>query len=258
LPGWLAGVIAWRHRRHGLSSTGAMAVFVTATFWSPLASFGSLPLLAALVWQAYGPSWRGLVGALRPWALWALMPVLALLLAYMASGDSPELSLQHDPSVPFMLWPDLLFFILLEWFIYALIVWRMGEQSPAMVVCGLTLLLLPLVRFGPGNDIVMRGAIACLTFLAMGCADVIVQGLRQEGGRHPRRLNAYRMVFFLTVGAVTPVLEIERGFLPGPDHMPHQAFVKSQGTPWHYIGYTKYPVLAELLRPPVAFQEPAP
>jgi hypothetical protein len=139
----------------------------------------------------------------------------------------------------------LVMFSLLEWALLAWVVFRAGERSWVFWLAAAELLLLPLLRFGPGNDIVMRGGIPALTI--MMCAAMTL--LSQHAPKH--RSFQWATWFILAAGAVTPYQEISRVLVEG-DRFESQGqnFIQINGTPWHYIGELQGTWLSHVLESP--------
>ena len=250
LPAWLGAVVAWRHRGEGLAAAPAALWLVAAALWSPLACVGLLPLLALACWRGR-PLLQALAECLSAPAL-AGLPLLALLAAFVSFGivvDAVPANLRGLAGVTTASahWYQWLTFELLEWGLLAAALASRGLRRqgwPFWVACGL-LLVLPALRFGPGNDLVMRAGIAPMTVLMLCVAQALGEG--RLALRWHRAL-----VLMLVVGCATPAQEFIRQTQPGsrwPDDGRNLA--QALGTPWHYVGVLRPGGLAQLLRSPV-------
>ena len=255
LPAWLGVALAWRHRATGLALAPAALLVVAAAFWSPLACLGLLPLLALPAWAALRAELQGRTA--WPWrallqpAVLAALPLLALFAVFVTFGaghaaEGPGRVLS-ELAAPTVLWHQWLTFQVLEWGALAGVLIAAGPRrlgAGFWVACAL-LLVLPSVRFGPGNDLMMRGGIAAVTWLLLCTAEALS---RED---LPARLRGALLVILL-IGAATPLQELLRQTQDGPrfpDDGRH--LVQVEGLPWHYIGRLR-PTdrLAGLLQPP--------
>jgi hypothetical protein len=244
LPGWLGAALLWRHRRDpGLA--GFLPYLALATpFWSPFALIGLLPfLLAVLVpWLL-----RRQLGA-APWLhlLWTAGPMV-LVGSYLAASASAI----PGASSAGALWDDPLFLVLfvlfhvLEWFVVWVLLRRHYRKAGLLQVAGVCLLLLPLVRFGPSNDLVMRASVPALFLLSLWLGEALVL----DAG-FPVRSRRALLALFL-VGCATPLEEFARSLVrprwsPDLDRSLQDAF--QDRMPPHYT--VPAAVLSRTLRPP--------
>ena len=252
LPGWLAGVLVWRHRQAGLALAPMAAWLVAMVMWSPLAAFGAAPLLLAAVWR--GAGWRAAWREARHPAPWLLVPVALLLSRFVTVGvpaGTTEGSVQaawNHLALFLGLLPQLIEFSALEWALLVAVLWAVGARSWLLAAASLELLLLPALRLGPGNDIVMRGGIPAMTVVALTAAATLVDPRASRRGRAA-------LAGLLALGALTTVLEVQRSFLPrSPEAAEDRNFVQLFGKPWHYVGERQPGWLWLLLREPVAWK----
>lgn len=232
LPGWLGALVLWRHRDAGLAVLPMALLLLLVGVSAPLPAIGLLPIaLVASVQGAGLTAFRTTVAwfkaALMPATL-ATLPV-ALLLAYFYTFG------QHNearPPRPEFWWliPLWVRFAFIEWAALATAVWLCRRQGALIVACSVVLLILPLFRYGPANDLVMRGGIAALALLGLAAAEVLlVQGVPA--------LRRGALILVLTLGAATPLLEVQRAFMPGYALPPsNKTFVELWGPAVHYVG----------------------
>lgn len=251
LPAWLGAALVWRHREAGLAVAPAALLLVAAAFWSPLACVGLLPLLTLATLRGCAvPIW--LRELAHPEVLLTAVPLLALLALFVSFGivvDDVPADRQVQASVvsPTASWHAWLVFELLEWGLLAGVLLSAGWRRvgwPFWAACTM-LLLLPLMRFGPGNDLVMRAGIAPITLLLLCTADALLRGRLAPGWRR-------FTIVLLIVGCATPAQELIRQVQPGsrwPDD--GRSLAQALGRPWHYVGVMPPGRLAEALRRPV-------
>ena len=250
LTAWLGACIAWRHRDSGLAAAPAALLLVAAALWSPLACVGLLPLLALACW--HGRPLRDVLAEGLGLPVLAALPLLGLLAAFVSFGiviDALPADLRGQAGVATApaRWYQWLTFELLEWGLPAAALASRGVRRQGWAfwaACGM-LLVLPALRFGPGNDLVMRAGIAPLTVLLL-CIAQTLYDRRLE----PRWHQA--LLLMLVLGCATPAQEFIRQAQPGsrwPDD--GRNVVQALGTPWHYVGVLRPGWLAQLLRAPV-------
>jgi hypothetical protein len=205
LPAWLGMGLLWRYRKAPALARFLPYLVLAIPFWGPFAIIGIFPfLLAALApWV-----WRRQLG-LSHWqhALW---PAAAVLLVYpyltaKASSIGGTLANPLPWSNPLFLLLFLIF-LLLEWLILWVFLQR-HFRDPWLWICAVILTILPLFRFGPGNDLVMRGSIPALFLLALYLGQALVL---ERGLAWPARVAL--LVLFL-IGCLTPMEEIARSLI---------------------------------------------
>lgn len=249
LPAWLGAALVWRHRDRGLALAPAALLLGGAALWSPLACVGLLPfmVLATLRHQPL----RYWLGELFEPAVLAMLALLSLLAVFVSFGIATEVLPQErrefaDVLAVKAMWYQLVCFELLEWGLLACALAAAGPGRQGWVfwvTCGL-LLLLPLVRFGGSNDLLMRAGIAPVTLLLLCTAHTLARA--EVPGR-------WRMavLLMLGIGLVTPAQELWRKTQPGwRDLDPGASMASYQGTAWHYVGRLRPGPLAAMLRPP--------
>jgi hypothetical protein len=230
LPGWIGAILIWRHRSHGLDLAAAGLLILSAVVWAPLVAIGLFPLLLLC-------SWRELT--LRSWlhawitpASLCLLPPALLAIRFITFGVPAEAAGTLNEAGA--LGPVVVrwfIFSLMEWGFIAWLVLRSNMRQPLVWAAILELLLLPWLRFGPGNDIVMRGGIPAITLLMMAALHVLTQASIRE------RATQAALAACLLVGAVTPYEEIYRSFHPSLRYESQgKTFVERNGLPWHYVG----------------------
>jgi len=248
LPAWLGALLVWRHRLAGLATAPA-ALFVTAAaLWSPLACLGLLPLFTLSALR--GGALR-LMKELASGPVLAMLPVLGLIGVFVTFGIVREVLPTESRALATVAgvsanWHEWIVFELLEWGLLACTLVAAGPRRLGWEFWAscLLLLVLPLLRFGPGNDLVMRGGIAPLTLL------MLCVGKSLGEATLPARWRMATLVVLL-IGTATPFQEFWRQTQKGsrwPDDGSSMADYHSQA--WHYVGSLRPGWLAMALRPP--------
>jgi len=214
--------------------------------WSPFALIGIAPLMllpaAAAIRQG---AWSRL-GV--PYALPA-MGVLLITALYLTLDMHriPSQSMLPQSGGPPHFFMVYTIFVILEFAVLALVLWRL-QPSPPLFISIAILLLLPLWSFGPGNDFVMRASIPALTIL---CITVLLCFDREIFKTN--RIAALALVLILALGAETPVHEIIRVLAVGrwqPD-TGHSLLDTQHGVPpAHYVGQLNRAGLIGLMKEP--------
>ena len=256
LPAWLLALVVWRHRVQGLNAPAAALLLLGAVCWSPLMALGAAPLL---VWSvARRLPWSVVQLELGSAATWAVLPALLILARFLTAGELgrfnvlPEADLAgagtHNAA-----YIQYALFAALEWGLLALVLLALGQRSALLALALLELALLPLFRFGPGNELAMHAAIPALTILMMST----IAALERPGPHRPARKGLMgALLALLLAGAATPLFELERAFQPGPRYRDDaRTFIDINGTPWPYVTRLDQADLEHALKP---IQPPAP
>ena len=252
LPGWIAGAWLWRLRDDPRFLARLPLLFLPVMLWSPLVAVGLLPLavVAALRhWRALFDARADGRGLLASVALAA--PPAALIAAYLLLGFfgavagpnalTPTAAVLNHPAPR----GDRLAFVLLEVGVFcAFLLWR--DRSLLALAAVTLLLLMPWTRWGPNNDLLMRASIPALAMLWLILAETLTAPGADLGGRAWR----LTLVILFALGAVTPLLEIQRA-LSG-NRWPADTRISApqalNGFPPHYFVAEKRNWLAPLLR----------
>ena len=247
LGGWLLIGLVLRHERSSVLDA-LLPVLVIATFlWSPLMALGLIPFLTWKVGATAGVarSWE----VLHPRIWLVSLPLAVVVLAYIGldpgsiptgwsqvSGEGGmHYALRHAQ------------FVLLEAGLIAIMLLAM-RVSAFVVIAAVVLAMLPLVFFGPGNDLVMRASIPALAVLAIYSARALTEDGRAGGMRYRVGLGV-----LLAIGAVTPMHEFARALILPV--WPRNAEATIVGTncgsyPAHYIARLGREPIGWLLRQP--------
>jgi hypothetical protein len=188
-----------------------------------------------------------------PWkAIDLLGPILLVLVvgAYflLDTGGIPTVP-KVDPSDDF---PTLMYryllFLLIEFLILSVLVWRACQSAPLLLAIFL-LVLIPLGNFGPGNDWVSRTSIIPLFVLCWSILELIRTRSYSE---QPGRFLIIGLI--LLVGSLTPINEFYGAIV-----QPAWPFDQSKGLvqvlkersspfPKHYVAHLKGGWLQKILK----------
>ena len=89
----------------------------------------------------------------------------------------------------------------------ALVLGAQHRKNPLFLIAVATLLVSPVLQIGYKFDFSMRFSIPGLAILSVMSARMIVCAIRGQGSRYP----AFVLALLLAIGAITPMLEFERG-----------------------------------------------
>lgn len=242
IPAWIAAALFFRHWRNHAFSAFAPMMLASLPLWSPFALIGIAPLMllpAALAVRQ--GTWSMLGGA---YVLPAI-GVLLIALLYLTL-DVHQIPSRGMLSMPYFLLVYAVF-VAVEFAVLALILWRIQPSSPLFISI-VVLLLLPLWRFGPSNDFVMRASIPALTIL---CATTLLCFDREIF--KTSRIASIALVVILALGAETALHEIIRAIAverwqPNTEH----SLLDTQHgmLPAHYVGRLNQAGLIWLMKEP--------
>lgn len=253
LPIWITTALFYRHWASADLPRITLLLLPMLCLWTPFAIIGILPFLALA-----SARWLKLRTPLDISAThWITAVGLTLLLVRLMT-----IGIDQIPALPSKLnspmhvhdttqyAADYILFVLMEFGILALVLWRQGPQEPGLfLIAVVMLLLLPLYQFGPSNDSLLRLSVPPLLVLFTTSMTVMSKWL--ETRQAPPLGIA--LIGILMVGANTPLNEIVRAIVfrhNAPDYS--VTFTESQhgGKPGHYIGKLNQPELIEVLRIP--------
>jgi hypothetical protein len=213
LPAWLSIALFYRHWRHPRFLSIAPLLVAVLPLWSPFALVGMAPflLMQALRWWLKRPRYSLDIPIIA--ASLAVSGILSVALVIPVSDIHLGVTLTSAPggwiflnnfghTVTYL--ENYTLFVIFEFAIIALLVSRATDRW-LFTTALLTLLVLPLVTFGPGNDLAMRGSIPSLGILCIAAMNVIAHP-EPRTGPHRRWL----LGLVLAIGAVTPYYEFSR------------------------------------------------
>lgn len=164
LPGWWLACLVILRLRGQVDTAIIAATIAGAIFWSPLVV---IPVACWLVWLA-ARDWRGHFLNVRVWLAVASGLCFAPLALFLVAGfgsiaqgvstEKPLFALVYCLFMAVQMGP--MGYVLANRAQLDKAEWQMFALSAA------TLFVLPLIHFGPSNDLVMRGSIAPLTLAA--------------------------------------------------------------------------------------------
>lgn len=246
IPAWIAAALFFRHWRNCAFPAFAPMMLAVLPLWSPFTLIGIAPLMllpATLAirqgtWSQLGvPYVLPAIGVLLITTLYLTLDVHQIPSGLMLprSGGSPNFYMVYT------------IFVTLEFAVLALILWRLQPSSPLFISI-VVLFLLPLWRFGPFNDFVMRVSIPALTIL---CITVLLCFDREIFKTN--RIASIALVVTLALGSETPIHEIIRALAAErwqPD-TEHSLLDTQHGMlPAHYVGRLNQAGLMWLMKEP--------
>lgn len=257
LPLWIGTALILRHRNSKLLGGLLLILLPVALVWTPFA-VGLLPWAVWALWQ------RGKPFAANPHALspvqWIGGLILgALMIAYYSRPgiEAASFTLGSAGSAgPAATWSYLdagiayMQFVGFEFGILALLLRPAITAHRQMLGLALILLLLlPLIRLGPSNDLMLRISTPCLIVLLL----LVIAEFSKRSTNPQWSWRTVGLVAVLAAGAVTPGFEIARAFLwkrTPPNY--GQTLVEAQRgylAP-HYLGKLDLPLLKILFKAP--------
>ena len=202
LPSYWLALLALLCARRELALAELGVVLTASLFWSPFAFIGTLPFAAYLLARD-----ARLIAASSRFRLALAIALCFLPVAFylkIDAGQVPHAFLLFQPFMAFMI----ALFLVIEIPHVAIVRLTFKDLDPTIkgvtVVAIVTLLVLPTMRLGLANDLVMRASIPALTLLAFAFAEALAVAWRTAPG-----LCAVGGLLAL-IGAVTPGQEINR------------------------------------------------
>jgi hypothetical protein len=263
---WIGTALYFRYRNDpGLVPLGLLALPLLL-LWTPFAIIGLLPFFCLSMVR----NRLVMTNSIREIRLaqWLGLGLLAyLVVRYMTTAAMPEAPLppaahvnpltlaQRPPTLLTAFEHDSVLryaaFVLFEFLLLALVLWRgvAATMRAEMALAVALLMLLPVYRFGPSNDLLLRASTPSLVLLQIAVLDVVQRGA-------PRCLGYTRLAMLatiITVGMITPLHELART-LAWPRSPPNYAqnLLEQQGgrMPAHYFGRLEGSDLTLLFRSP--------
>ena len=249
LPAWIAMALLYRHWQRTEFYCAAFLMLALLPAWTPFAAIGIAPFLALLMVDRVRHGHSPIPGVAVIAACVVLVYILGRLLTLDIAAmpvDSPLSGTQDSLE----LWERYLTFALLEFALLSLVLLVFLRHSrPIFWLAFAILALLPLLRFGPSNDLLMRASIPALVvllILTLGVIEDIPAGAAVRAA--PLALGV-----LLVLGAVTPYNEFWRASaLPAwpPNLHASLADFSRGGTIPNYFGRLDRGDLKALLKPP--------
>jgi hypothetical protein len=251
LGGWLMIGLLCRDDRGTPLDSMLPIIVVAIALWSPFAVIGVVPFV---LWKVFaGMATERSLRPLDP-RNWAPALAVGLALAAYLTLDlggihkSWELDDTGAADIAMGLLRAAQFFLLEAGLIgFAILAIRRSKQ---VVLALVILALLPLVNFGPGNDLVMRSSIPALTVLAIAACLALVK--ENFARAWPKKVV---LGCLLALGAVTPVTEFARAVVLDSWPINLQASLPGAACgqyPAHYVARLGGETIGRLLRQPRA------
>lgn len=249
LPGWL--VVAWLlGMKRGALPTGlALALIACVPLWSPLTAIGLAPLLLVAGIDALRA--QGARALLQPAGLVVALVLAGLVFPYLLlAGQALPFTMATGHAPPTYFWERYVEFVLLEFLPLGVLLLLRDRRDPLVWTAVLVLLLLPLVRFGPYNDLAMRASIPALAVLAIRMGTWFAERWSQPGGAEDTRASFAMLLF--AIGALTPLLEFSRVLVLSPwAFNPQRSVIATTGgNAPHYLAPVDQEWVRRMLRQP--------
>lgn len=253
LPIWIGTLLLLRHR-HGDDLLRIACVLLPLTLiWTPFAAVGLLPFILMGARKAFGRlGWKAIQWRLVAACVLFSLPISLFLLTDIGS-IAAETVAQVQPSAAVnssaqaFSFREYLIFISCEFLLLALALATHVRQARDFFVTAIAMLLtLPLIRFGPSNDLLLRLSTPPLIMLLAACLHPLL-----SQNRSLRSPTLWLVWIFLAIGAHTAFNELWRSATFQrwkPDY--RQTLADRQGgqPASHYVGRPNAPFLKQLLR----------
>jgi hypothetical protein len=248
LPGWIAASWLVKHwnRRTTASIGGTLAAALP--LWAPLVAIGLAPFAA--MWLAKNMRQLGVIAKSRQGFTVCCGLCVGLVCARWITADSAGIPFGYTfdsfaVHASFVRW---LTFSALEWGVLTALVWKYCDRS-LMAPVVVSLLALPLFKFGGFNDLAMRASIVPLAILWWSVSLAIDESYRSS----IRRLVPIAAVIGL--GVITPVQEMVRA-LSEPQWKPDLAKTLPQSlavdaAPHYFAQQARIPSFIRQVAPPI-------
>jgi hypothetical protein len=252
LPIWLTTVLFYRHWGHNAWPALFVVLLPLTVLWTPFAVAGIFPFLALGAWRWFQQGNKLCDSGITFWQLaaaasttWLMVRLMTLDISAIPSGPTAEVAPNPDTLVL-----DYLLFILTEFAILALLLARNLRKSIGILWLASTVLcLLPLYKFGPSNDTMLRLSTPSLIFLLL----ITLVQIQNWVTQRTFTVTGAAISLILLIGACTPFNEMWRAFFftrTLPDYARSLIEAHSNTEPPHYVGRLDRPDLITVLRTP--------
>lgn len=255
---WIGTALIFRHRADPALPAMAVLLLPLLLLWTPFAVVGLLPWIFLCLVNLRIP-FRQLLRGIGP-AHW--LAAIALTTAIISLFSRPGISLPYasaDPAGQAVAsgtgdLTDLALgyaaFVLFEFGLLAVLLRpKAADMKQAVLLASGLLLLLPLIRFGPSNDWLLRVSTPSLLVLMFAAMQELDVPWKDFSGS--TRLVAISIV--LGLGAPTPFFEFSRALLwarTAPNYGQNLADQQGRSFPAHYFGVLDRPLIRQLFRTP--------
>jgi hypothetical protein len=248
LPAWIAMALLYRHWQRAQAYPTTLLASALLVAWTPFAAIGIAPFVALQVAQRL----RGGLGILPGPAVLACMAMLGYLFGRLYSLDLSELPLEANLPAPTQALGFFARYVEFTLFEFALLgmalVVLIRPGAPAFWLALAVLAALPLARFGPSNDLMLRSSIPALAVLLI----FVLHAVQAVPARQALAPQALLLWTILGIGAFTPAMEFWRAAaLPAwqPSHQVSIVDIARGGAIPNYFGKLDRADLKALLRP---------
>lgn len=256
IPVWLVTLLFYRHWGHRAWPALFMVMLPLTVIWTPFAVAAIFPFLVfgIIAWFRSGLSFfdaRISVVQLGTALLLSALTVRFITLDLAAIPTLPsEKSAAHWSLSTDQIADKYLLFTLMEFGILALLLARGVRHSFGIfwIACAL-LVVIPWLKFGPSNDLILRLSIPCLLVLMIALMLQIQDALKARTTNG--RVAAIVLVFL--IGAATPFNEMFRALFnkrTPPDYSRSLVEQHWNTEPPHYVGVANSTWLNSVLRAP--------
>ena len=258
----LGSALFFRHRDDASVFPLAVMLLPVLLIWTPFAPIGLLPWFVWAAWRGRNAlhGWSGVtliqwVGAIALTALVGALFTAPGVPAAFSTAATPDGAWDTRHNTAYEVAVHYLQFVGCEFLILALLLLTLSKPlREELVLATLILLLIPLVRFGPSNDWVLRVSTPSLVILMI----VTMQALEASLATAGTRRKALPLLLVLAIGAATPAFEISRALLwrrSPPNYA--VSLLQDQGgfAAPHYVGRLEGEVRKSLFRTPAAVPE---
>ena len=253
LPIWIGAALILRHWNTRELPSLSVALLPLTLIWTPFAAIGLTPfaLLGTLA-SARKSGWRGMPwGSLGSAAIFCF-PISVFLLLDLGGIDSRFANTPTDGPVNYPLQEATLrayfLFVTCEFLFLALVLApHIRQLRGAFAVAVLLLLVLPMIRFGPSNDVVLRLCAQPLVVLLVVCLQTLLAQTRSLF-----RSSLWIAGLFLVIGGHTAFNEFWRAasYRRWPADYQVTLADRQDGRPaTHYAGRLGSSPISLLLRP---------
>lgn len=253
LPIWIGTLLVIRHRDGDDLPRIACVLLPLTLIWTPFAAVGLLPFILMGARKVVGRlGWKAIQWKLVAACVFVSLPISLFLLTDIG-GIAAETAAQVQPSAAVnssaqaFSFHEYLIFVCCEFLLLALALTTHVRQARDFFAMAIAILLaLPLIRFGPSNDLLLRLSTPPLIVLLAACLQAL---LSQD--RPLRNPTLWLVWIFLAIGAHTAFNELWRSATFQrwkPDY--RQTLADRQGgqAASHYVGRPNAPFLKQLLK----------
>jgi len=201
IQGWLlTGLILNNIQNHN-SSRNLLFLWALCIFGVPFIFLAIIPIIFAGIYKNRG---KGLKELCSFQNFIAAPSIILIFTAYFTSKafKDPFNSMSDYMQSPYFIFTYLVF-VLMEFGLYAIVIHKYFKNDIIWNVTLLSMILMPFVRIGGGNDFVMRGS-ACYLFI------FFIYIIRAVWQKSLTKSEKAALAIFFIIGSFTPFLEIKR------------------------------------------------